>query len=1266
MGFETTMNYPLVSIVTVNYNGKKYLKNCFNSLDKLNYPKPKLEFIMVDNGSSDDSVEFVKRNYPEVKIILNDVNNYCRANNLGIKNAKGKFIALLNNDMVVSKDWLEELLEVLKSDKSIGVVGSKILFMDGKIQSAGHEELPNFYWVDRGCFENSLDAYNKIEEVNSLCGGAVLYRKDALEQVDYFDEDFNMYIEDVDISIRLRKKGWKLVYVPKSLVRHIHHGTAQKELSLFYSERNRLLLLVKHYPKKLSSALLGRGYFTVQRDIEAYASIYRILTDVVLKLIKHHKTEIVKEILNNLFTEFRKISNYENSILKDRVEYFLKIIESDKGALKEKDQHITNLNLEISRRNQLINDKDAYIKSLNLDIENIYNSTAFKFIVKPLWGFLWKIKQAVSRIKSFRLLPVKCINAQVKVDIINKDKISLKNITICTIISKNCLSHARVLTESFLQYNKGEVFVLLTDKVDGYFDPCKEKFTLIEIDALKDKIEDFDKFCFQYNVTELNTAVKPFFLEFLFERYQFKKLIFLDPDILITNNLDDLLTLLDKFSVVLIPHITQPFRDSSKPAEIEIIQSGVYNLGFIALSNTNSVKELLKWWKEKLLRYCKIDIQKGLFVDQKWIELIPGFFDDVFILRDESYNIAYWNFHYRKVYFGNGKILVNGHPAHFLHFSGFNPKDMVSISKHQNRFTLNDLNYMKPVFELYKNKLVAHDYNSIKNWPCVFNYFDNGVRIPDIARKIFWEINCNDSKKFKNPFITSEKDSYFAWLKENVDTKQPLITKLMHEIYKQRLDVHRVYPDIFGSDRKAFVEWFLISAKEEYDLDDSLLESIISFNVRDKKIPRTNSRLRILSKIRNALKIFLKKIFRNNLRVVNRLRVMEMHLLKKVSSLSNLVTKKTVYTNESVKKYGVNVLGYLTAELGVGEGARGLVRCLQSMGLEFSLINISPTYSRRLDLSFSEFSNDNSHYINLIHINADVFPMFYREKGREHFKNKYNIGFWTWELSDFPDEWISSFQYCNEIWTPSNFTLASIAKRSFIPVIKIPHAVVVDKIKKVDRRHFGLSDHNFIFLFVFDFLSYFERKNPLAIINAFRKAFSPTENVRLVIKCSNSSFDPLAMNSMKEATKGLNINIIDKYLYKIEVNALMSLCDCYVSLHRSEGFGLTMAEAMFLGRPVIATGFSGNMDFMNINNSYLVKYNLVPINKNVGPYKKGSLWAEPDIHHASELMRYVYENRATSKKMGEIASTDIKNNFNFKVIGNEIKHRLNYIYNDIA
>ncbi|MBL7081163.1 MAG: glycosyltransferase, partial [Candidatus Omnitrophica bacterium] len=365
-------NYPKVSLITVNFNGKKHLKRLFDSLFRLIYPKNKLEVIFVDNVSTDNSVKFVKKNYPKVRIIKNDVNNYCKAVNLGIVASKAEYIVLVNNDTRVSKTWLTELIKVISKDKKIAAVGSKVLTMSGRIQNVAHYELPNFYWGERGAGQENK-RYNTFEEVSSLCGASVLYRKDALSEVGLFDEDFVIYAEDVDMSFRLKQKGYKLIFVPTSIIYHKFHGTASEELARYYIERNRLLFLAKHYPHKLSSSLIGSGYFTAKRSVNSHGKIYSLFPEIITKLMRTHSSNIVNEVMSELFGEINKIVNYENELL---IKKFNEMAEDQKEAnvsmtraneeLKQKIKEIVQKDKELSdKENKITEDRNNTYTHLN-------------------------------------------------------------------------------------------------------------------------------------------------------------------------------------------------------------------------------------------------------------------------------------------------------------------------------------------------------------------------------------------------------------------------------------------------------------------------------------------------------------------------------------------------------------------------------------------------------------------------------------------------------------------------------------------------------------------------------------------------------------------------------------------------------------------------------------------------------------------------------------------------------------------------------------
>jgi glycosyltransferase involved in cell wall biosynthesis len=368
------------------------------------------------------------------------------------------------------------------------------------------------------------------------------------------------------------------------------------------------------------------------------------------------------------------------------------------------------------------------------------------------------------------------------------------------------------------------------------------------------------------------------------------------------------------------------------------------------------------------------------------------------------------------------------------------------------------------------------------------------------------------------------------------------------------------------------------------------------------------------------------------------------------------------------RPFGVNVAGNLASEKGTGEAVRATVRSLEAAGVPHVLNNFIDEYSANADRTFTQFSGESPYAINLIQVNADMVPEFVRHKGEAYLRGRYNIGYWFWELADFPEEqWRSSFPHLNEVWAPSNFVLDAISRVAPVPVVRVPLSVPEKPATKDLRRSdLGLPADRFVFLFIFDHMSITERKNPLGLIKAFKKAFRKKDKAVLVLKCSNSSpgllqavgSSPAVLRAIQGAAAGANVLIRDGVVSREEVNTLLALSDCYVSLHRSEGLGLTLAEAMSLDKPVIATGYSGNMDFMTPANSFLVRYDLAELERDHGPYKKGSVWADPDLDHAAELMRFVYKRRKAAKEVGRQAQEDVRRTLSPGVVGRTIKDRL--------
>jgi glycosyltransferase involved in cell wall biosynthesis len=283
--------------------------------------------------------------------------------------------------------------------------------------------------------------------------------------------------------------------------------------------------------------------------------------------------------------------------------------------------------------------------------------------------------------------------------------------------------------------------------------------------------------------------------------------------------------------------------------------------------------------------------------------------------------------------------------------------------------------------------------------------------------------------------------------------------------------------------------------------------------------------------------------------------------------------------------------------------------------------------------------------------------------GKEKFEGRYNIPYWAWELPKFPAKWAALLDSANEVWVPSKFVQNAIRNaRPDKLCIVIPHAIRIGA-HPHGRDYFSLPADELLFLTTFDFYSIFERKNPLAIIRAFREAFGAGEKAGLVIKCSNSEADPEHYRLIEETAKeDHRIRVIPRYLGREEVTSLLNVCDSYVSLHRSEGFGLPMAEAMALGKPVIATNFSGNADFMTEENSYPVEYRLIDLASDYGPYTAGNSWAEPNRYDAARHMRSIYVDREGAARKGALARQNIADKLSPEAIGRLVKKNLRRVW----
>ncbi len=441
---------------------------------------------------------------------------------------------------------------------------------------------------------------------------------------------------------------------------------------------------------------------------------------------------------------------------------------------------------------------------------------------------------------------------------------------ICTIIARNYVAHARVLAESFLEVHpEGTCSVLVIDEPSGYIDPAEEPFELITIDQIG--LADPARMAASYDVMELSTAVKPWLLRTLLERAGVDSVIYLDPDIQVFSSLEPVVERALRHDVVLTPHFTAPLpRDGRKPSEEDILIAGSYNLGFIALGAGQTAHALLDWWSERLETDCLNEPEQGRFVDQRWIDLAPGLWPGIDILRDTAFNIAYWNLPTRSLEDDGGGYRVDGEQLHFFHFSGFDPRRPTELSKHQNRIDVGADPVLARICGEYAAELLSHGFEQAIAWPYGWETMPNGIGLDRAARRVFRD-GAEVGSITESVFTERGAKRFVEYLKESEVGRHAGrgVNRYARALWDTRPDFRRIFPSIDDDSGPAFVTWLHISSPD----------TGVSVEILPPPPSSANDRHRALRPAR--------------------------------------------------PKPGINVVGYLSSARGVGEAARQIVSALR-------------------------------------------------------------------------------------------------------------------------------------------------------------------------------------------------------------------------------------------------------------------------------------------------------------------------------------------------
>jgi glycosyltransferase involved in cell wall biosynthesis/SAM-dependent methyltransferase len=769
---------------------------------------------------------------------------------------------------------------------------------------------------------------------------------------------------------------------------------------------------------------------------------------------------------------------------------------------------------------------------------------------------------------------------------------------ICTIIARNYLAFARVLATSFRQIHPdGTCTVLVIDDPSGFIDPAEEPFELLTIEEIG--LPDAEQMAASYDVMELSTAVKPWLLKTLLARPGVDSVMYLDPDIKVFAPLDEIVERAVEHNVVLTPHFTAPLpRDGRKPSEEDILIAGSYNLGFIGLGDSRTASELLDWWAERLEKHCLNEPEQGQFVDQRWIDLAPGIWPGIDVIRDTTFNIAYWNLATRELSdSGDGGYLVDGRPLRFFHFSGFDPRHPTVLSKHQNRIDVTANPALTRICAEYAEALLAQGFEQAVAWPYGWNELPGGLQLDRAARKVFRE--GVEAGALTEPIWTEAGAerfvTYLEELKPGLRTNRE-VNRYAQALWETRPDFRLAFTSIEGEGGSAFVGWLRATAPDT-GIAAELLPSAANGGAPEIRKPPTT-------------------------------------------------------------KPGVNLVGYLNDARGIGEVGRQILEALRDADVPVATID-TPADPDQIAPVLGRVSEKDAPYdFNLICVNADMLPLVAGGLDQRLFEGRNSAGLWFWEVSHFPQQWEASFDYVDEVWVATEHVAEALRTLAPIPVHTIRMPIVPAPPEPASRAELGMPE-GFCFLFTFDYRSVFRRKNPLGVVEAFRAAFEPGEGPSLVIKSICGDEFPAQREELAAAVADRpEIHLVEEMIPVGRKNAMMASCDCYVSLHRSEGLGLTMAEAMYFGRPVIATGYSGNLDFMTEENSYLVPYELTEIGPDANPYPPDKEWAEPDVERAAALMREVYENPEEAEARGRQAAADIRRNHSPQAAAEAIGERI--------
>jgi glycosyltransferase involved in cell wall biosynthesis len=705
--------------------------------------------------------------------------------------------------------------------------------------------------------------------------------------------------------------------------------------------------------------------------------------------------------------------------------------------------------------------------------------------------------------------------------------------------------------------------------------------------------------------------LRPTLLRWMLDQGE-RSVVYLAPDVDVLAPLTTVEDALREQPVVVVPRLAGKLpEDDLRPHVRDLLAAGRISPAFLAVADSDEARACLDWLIDGLRAAAVGPSPEGL---NGWLDLLPSRFPEiVHVLDDPGMLASTWNLQERRLVRMPARgIKVDGSPLRAIHFEGFNPDHPYWLSRLGNRVRAVDNPVLLELCASYAERLKAAEGRDIMRLDDVGRPLANGMPFEGRLKNLYDEALLA-AQDFGDLFTEAGTERYMAWLREPARAGAAAgINRFLYRVYWERPDIAEAYPDL-DAQAEAFAGWAWVFGQTEMHIPAEMLP------------PRPEG--------------------------------IDPAGLPDTAAADGLPKPEDL---------AVNAAGYFTGQFGLGAAARLYIAALRSEDIPVTTMTVQVVHPEDIPgapaeeygrVRFDDVEDTAHSRFNLVLVNPEELPQFADVLGEEFFADRISIGVWAWETDFIPGSWEERFDLFDEIWVYSRFVAANLSRASPVPVVPIPIPIVPPD-PEGQVLEVALPD-GFRFLFMFDFNSTARRKNPLGLIEGFKRAFAPEEGPQLIVKTLHAHHHLDRYDELRFAAEGrTDIHLVDESLSRPQRDALIEACDAFVSLHRSEGYGLGLAEAMSVGKPVIGTAYGGNVDFMTPSNSYLVGWSPTKVGPEGELYPPDGTWAEPDLDHAAELMRHVVAHPEEAARKGARARADVARDLSVSTVGARVRERL--------